>query len=482
VSIRRRLLVLLLSVVSGGWLVAGLLTYRDARHEVEEVFDASLAQTARVLLGLLGHEVEEEARVQRDVARVLREIGEEGQARYPILSGLLDVYREGVDVEPLRLRERVQRSGHRYESRVALLSHFPDGGVLIRTPNAPDLPRAPDGFSDFEDGTARWRVFSLTDPDTGLLVQVAENQAGRAALVREITGNALVSQLVTLPVLALLVWVGVGQGLRPLRQVTAEVERREPDALDPVREGNAPPEVRSLVRALNALLARLDHALQQERRFTADAAHELRTPLAAIKTQAQVALRADEGGGGRRRALVQIVDGVDRATHLVEQLLSLARADALSSGQLPLADLDLRELVAAVLEDLVPAAVTRGVAVGLVGGPARLRGDPQGLRLLVRNLVDNAVRYTPAGGLVEVGVEARAGETVLRVTDTGPGIPPEQRDAMFERFRRGQDETAPGTGLGLSIVKRVANLHRARVALTEGPGGRGLQVQVAFPT
>jgi two-component system sensor histidine kinase QseC len=479
-SIRRRLLIFLLTVVSAAWVTSGYLIYRDALDEVEEVFDANLAQTARVLLGLLGHEVKEEEEIQRDVEAVVRGLGEEGRRHYPVIASLLSRYTGKGELSHLRLVERGEGPGHRYESKLALLCRHAGGAVLIRSPRAPDFPRAADGFSDFHSGSSQWRVFSLTDPQSGVLVQVGEHQAVRQELVREITRNALTPLPFALPLLALLVWLGVGEGLRPLSRVAEEVERREPDALDPMPEGGSPKEVRPLVRALNALFQRLDRALKEERLFTADAAHELRTPLAALRIHAQVALRAEDPTR-RRQALERIVEGVDRATHLVEQLLTLARADTQAEGGLTLADVDLKAVASDVLEELAPWALARGTEVSLEGEAATVDGDQPGLRILLRNLVDNAVRYTPAGGIVGVRVETGADAVVLTVTDTGPGIPPAQRAAVLERFHRGETAGMSGSGLGLSIVQRIAELHGARLDLTEGRAGQGLSVRVSFP-
>lgn len=478
VSLRRRLLALLLSVVSAVWVISGYVTYRDAQEEVAEVFDANLAQSARVLVALLGHEVEEETEVRRDVESVFGELGEEGRGRYPVLSSLLQRYLADADRGHLRL-ETGTGPRHRYEANLAIVSRHADGSVLLRTPGAPPFRGTADGFSDFDVGTGPWRVFSLTDHRTGIVVRVGERQAVRQELVGYITRNTLAPLLLALPVLALLIWLAVGQGLRPLRQVADEVERRAPDALDPVPSQGVPAEVGPVVKALNALLQRLGRALEHERRFTADAAHELRTPLAAVRTHAQVALRADPAG--QRAALGRIVEGVDRATHLVEQLLTLARADVSRPGGMAWLKVDLTPLAAEVIAGLAPWALARGVEVALVPGVGHLRGDPQGLRVLLRNLVDNAVRYTPLGGQVTVAVEPRAGEVLLRVTDTGPGIPAGQRAAVLERFRRGEGGEATGSGLGLSIVQRIAELHGARLDLDDAPGSCGLQVRVRFP-
>jgi signal transduction histidine kinase len=234
-----------------------------------------------------------------------------------------------------------------------------------------------------------------------------------------------------------------------------------------------------LIAALNALFDRLRTSLEQERRFTADAAHELRTPLAAVKTQAQVALGAT-GEDERSRALGNVVAGTDRATRLVEQLLVLARLDpqkVLPHGQ----TVDLHELARQGVAELAPAAAAKGVEVSLAAGDAApVAGDAVLLAVLLRNLLDNAVRYTPAGGEVEVSVRRTTGGVSLAVVDNGPGIPEAERGRVFERFHRVLGSGEEGSGLGLSIVRRIADLHRASVSLDAGPGGRGLRVEVRF--
>ncbi|MCC6656772.1 MAG: hypothetical protein IT512_01160, partial [Rhodocyclaceae bacterium] len=283
-----------------------------------------------------------------------------------------------------------------------------------------------------------------------------------------------------LPALALLVWLAVGAGLAPLAGVAREVARRDPDNLAPLDPGRSPREVLPLVAALNALFGRLKDSLEQERRFTADAAHELRTPLAAVKTQAQVALGAT-GEAERSRALANVVAGTDRASRLVEQLLVLARLDpqtALPTGQ----PVDLHELARQGVAELAPAAAAKGVEMGLAPGEATpVAGDAVLLAVLLRNLLDNAVRYTPSGGEVEVSVGRTSGGASLAVVDSGPGIPEAERGKVCERFHRLLGSGEDGSGLGLSIVRRIADLHRATVVLGEGPGGRGLRVEVTFP-
>lgn len=269
-------------------------------------------------------------------------------------------------------------------------------------------------------------------------------------------------------------------GLLPLGVVARQVQRRAPDNLAPLGERGVPREVSPLVQALNALFGRLRASFEQERRFTADAAHELRTPLAAVKTQAQVALAASSEDE-RRRALSKVVVGVDRATHLVEQLLLLARLDPQADlpGPVPVA---LHDLAASCIGEQAQVAADKDVTLALESGDeAVVLGNPTLLSVLLRNLIDNAIRYAPAASEVEVSIKRNHAGATLRVTDNGLGIPEDERDRVFDRFYRVVGAVERGSGLGLSIVKRIADLHHATIHLSQGSGGRGLAVEVSFP-
>ncbi|RCX26347.1 ATP-binding protein [Thioalbus denitrificans] len=448
-SIRRRLLLVLMPVLLLGWTGMAAWTWYDTAHEIEEVYDATLAQTARLLLAQVRYLLHEKSEQEAD--RHDMEISAEGP-------------------------------GHKYESKIAFSVRTTAGARLLHTPGAPDFATAAaDGYRDEVLDDAPWRVFSLQDRERGILVQTGQKYEVRHELVLYITLNTLGPMLLALPLLALLTWFSVGRSLRPLNQLAAAVARRRPDALEPVAESRVPSEARPLVAAINQLIKRMAQAFDRERRFTADAAHELRTPLAALKTQAQVALRAGDDTV-RANALRQINHGVDRSTRLLEQLLTLARMDA-HHATTGAESVDLGRLVAECVAEAAPEALARDVEVGLdaPAGDYVIHGSAGALGVLLRNLLDNALRYTPAGGEVSVGLQEQARGVTLCVTDTGPGIPPEEREAVFERFRRGADAAAPGSGLGLSIVKRIAELHGSRVRLEAGPGGAGLRVCVTLP-
>ena len=486
-SIRRRLLGMLLSAVLLVWLVVLLLVYRSAEHEVEEVFDADLARSARILQSLLLHEVEEEREINHRVHEAMAELGPQGLSTYPKLAAALRDYRaEAVAEEAnerLELVSIAQQAGHKYGAGLIFVARFANGGLMMRDSAAPEIPAAADGYADMVLNDETWRIYSLTEPRTGFMVQVGEKRAFRLELVHYITRNTLMPLMLALPVLAVLIWAVVGHALAPLQRLAREVSMREPDALHPIDDDDTPREVHVLLLALNQLFDRLRSAIRRERQFTADAAHELRTPLAAMKTHLQVA-RAQSAEAATRASLDKALEGVDRATHSVEQLLVLARADAAQTKAMVDTPVDLREIAAAVVSGLSQQAVERDIDLGLDAAEAiSVRGDATALQLLARNLVDNAVRYTPPGGTVTVTVTRDAQGASLAVADDGVGVPVEERPKIFNRFHRGSGEQAlgaDGSGLGLAIVKRVADLHGARIVLGEGLNGRGLRVRLEF--
>ena len=297
----------------------------------------------------------------------------------------------------------------------------------------------------------------------------------------ETLGEALVWPLAAaLPALALAIWLGVGAGLRPLGELRRELARRGPGDLARLDAARAPVEIEPLVAELNRLFGRIDQALARERRLTADAAHELRTPLAVLSTQAQVARRASSDAA-RNEALDAIVAGAERAARLAEQMLTLARLES-GQGSGALQRAELRERVRAVIAEAAPRALAKGLDIALEDGPpVALECHAPLLAVLARNLVDNAVRYTPAGGRVRVAVAGDPGVARLEVTDNGPGVPPQELAHLGERFHRLAAEGEAGSGLGLSIVLRIAELHRGRVRFAAGPGGAGLAVSVELP-
>lgn len=298
----------------------------------------------------------------------------------------------------------------------------------------------------------------------------------RTAIAESIAAHLMHPLWVAVPLLAALIWGSVAWGLGPLRKLTDEVASRDPQNLEPLAVAG-PAETQPLVTALGGLLSRVGDLLENERRFTADAAHELRTPLAVIRTHAQVALAATDEAE-RRQALAGVVGGTERAAHLVDQLLFLARLEAALNFE----DTDLAALAAAVVAEYSIRAEAKGIDLGLEPQAAgMIRGNPHLLSVLLRNLVDNAIRYGKPGGKVDVSVGSRDGQVVLEVADNGPGIPADLRDAPFGRFRRGLGTGEEGSGLGLSIVAAVAARHLAAITIESGQGKSGVTARVAFP-
>jgi two-component system sensor histidine kinase QseC len=481
-SLRRRLLVSLLGGIALTWLVAAALVYRAAGHEVEEVFDADLLRSAQTLQALLLHEVDEERDMAETIRRILDELGAVGQQRYPFLAETLQHYAKQAGSERLDLVRDAQLAGHRYGAGLVYVARYADGSVMLRDQDAPDLPQTPAGFTDVRIDGHAWRIYRLGHDAGGVTVQVAERQSFRDELVGYITRNTLMPLLVALPVLAVLIWATVGRVVAPLQRVADAVADRAPEALEPIGERGAPREIDVLVKALNALFGRVAATLERERQFTADAAHELRTPLAAMKTHLQVT-RANLSQTDALAAVDRALSGVDRITHLVEQLLLLARADAGQVANTPADSVDLRDIAMEAVGLASQLAFERDIDLGLEAEhPVLARGDRPALLVLLRNLVDNAVRYTPRGGTVTVAVGGEATQGWCRVSDDGPGIEDDQVEQVFRRFHRGtQVAGTAGSGLGLSIVQRIARLHGADIELGPGLDGRGLSVTVRFP-
>jgi two-component system OmpR family sensor kinase len=295
--------------------------------------------------------------------------------------------------------------------------------------------------------------------------------------------------LAVFPLSAAIVWFGVRQALRPAGKVAAEVGRRRHDDLQPLPIEPLPRELRPFAESINGLLDRLATALAVQRRFVGDAAHELRTPLAALQLQLGN-LEHAVGEAERRESFEALRGGLARATRLVEQLLALARLDP--DAALERTPVDVERVVREVLADLAPLAEAKGIDLGIVEStPVRLTAHAESIRLIVRNLVDNAIRYTPAGGRVDVRLQRTPGilgdgaapgggdALTLEIADTGPGIGPSDRERVFDRFYRGDAATdATGSGLGLSIVRQAVEQANGTITLAEGEGGRGLRVTV----
>jgi two-component system, OmpR family, sensor kinase len=429
-SIRARLLAWLIGGVvligaAGGWVV-----YRNALAEADAFFDYHLRQTALIL---------RDEPVEYSLA-----------PRLPASDASYDFVVQVWSLDGVRI----------YLSRPH--SVLPESTTL--------------GFSTVTTNEGRWRVYGAQAMTK--VIQVAQPMRVRERQAVDLALKTLRPFALLLPVLGFLIWLAVGSALEPLQRLTTLVKARRVEALDPLPNERLPDEVRPLVEALNDLLVRLDAALDRERAFLADAAHELRTPLTALHLQMGALARA-ANETERNDAMEKLSAGVQRAIRLVEQMLSFARQEPrIEPGRVrvPLADI-VREVVA----ELVPFADAKHIDLGISNSQSAIvLGDPDALRTLTRNLVDNAVRYTPEGGRVDVSVEG-APHVVLKVVDNGPGIPPEERSRVLDRFYRRPGTSPPGSGLGMAIVKAIADAHAATLTLDSGPDGKGLAVSVGFP-
>ena len=437
-SLRRRLLGLLLGGVTVAWLVTMVFSYIDAHHEVDELFDAELAQAAQTLLALATHD-------------------------------------DGDEIEDLG------EATHKYQRRLRFQIWRADGTLLLRSKNSPATPLTEaSGFSETRGNDGHWRHFSQWNEGNSLQVQVSENHHIRDELIGHIAWRLLFPALFGLPLIGLWVWIATRRGFASLDGIARQIASRDPQQLQPVYPATAPEEIRTLLESLNGLFRRVEHTLEAERRFTADAAHELRTPLAALQAQLQVAQRARDGEE-RDRSMNQLQSGLTRAAHLVDQMLHLARLDPESSLPDP-KDVNLAGLAEEVCADLGPQILVKNIDFDLTAtADDKVTGQPEWLRVLIRNLVDNAVRYTPEGGVVRVDITRNDSGVMLSVADSGPGIPINERESVLRRFHRLNQGSQPGSGLGLAIVARIAELHGATLKLDTSNTPKGLLVTVQFP-
>lgn len=443
-SLQIRLIGLMLGAMSLFGLVAGIQSYRNALHEADEIFDAQLAQLGQTLLAVAIHADDDETESTGPIAHKYQR------------SLAFQVWSTEHDQPRLLL--------HSGKSAAALPDPLPE-----------------EGFSHGEWQGQRWRYYRQGDPKRELEVVVGQNDRVRNDLAKEVAWHNLQPFLFGLPLLAVAALIAIRLGLRPLRKLAQELQQRSPERLDPVRLADAPQEIAPVIDALDRLFARVAGTIENERRFTSDAAHELRTPLAALRAQVQAAMLTEETTQ-RRVSLEKSLQGVDRMSHLVEQLLMLARLDELSSA----ARFEAVELAAVVREccaELGPAALARKIELELEEeqtGP--INGSADLLKVMVRNLLDNAIRYTPQGGRVSVTIRPLETTLQLEVRDNGPGVPAAQLALLGQRFSRLDPTLAEGVGLGLSIALRIADIHRANIAFARATEAGGLKVSVAFPS
>lgn len=334
------------------------------------------------------------------------------------------------------------------------------------------------GFSEVTGSGERWRTYTARAGEYTL--QVAQPVAYRQQKAAKIAFNAVVPVAAIVPIGGLIIWLGIGYGLRPLRHITREVQTRDPKSLAPITLGALPSEVAPLVRSLNELMARVDHALELERQFIADASHELRTPVTALGLQLDL-LESARTAAEREESIRDVRQGIRRMEHLIEQILTLARLDPDIAANIE--NIDLARFLEETHSDFLHVAALKSINFRLsIHARPNIRGEVPSLRALVHSLMDNALRYTPEGGEVSIALETAGSKAAIIITDSGPGIPEPLRDQVFERFFRAHaDGNDNGTGLGLAIAKRAAERLNVRVQLQDRPHGDGLIALVEFP-
>ncbi|MGO4504586.1 MULTISPECIES: ATP-binding protein [unclassified Dyella] len=371
-----------------------------------------------------------------------------------------------------------------HESEVGFQVFDRQGRLVLGTINLMTLPATPDDRSAYHDLKKQhhvWRVFNYVDPNSAYVIRVADRYDSREDIVHTLWLDHGLPFLFGLPVLALLVGWAVGRGLRPLASLTTALSEREPGSRARIVLPDAPRELRPVLNALNEQLDRQEDALERERRFSADVAHELRTPLASIQLNLESAMETVDPDE-IQDSLAGAHGSVVTLGRRIEQLLALAKLEA-GAASSPFEAVDLVDLAGGVVQELTPGLQRRGVELGFVLHDSRVvvQGYAPALVALLRNLLENSLRYVPAGGRIQLAVVQNQQEATLEVIDNGPGIPLERRHAVFARFHREAGSRGEGYGLGLSIVARAASLHRATIELLDSPFGRGLRVRVSIP-
>lgn len=462
-SLRLRLLGLILLVMALVGVITVWTSYRSSEHEVQEMFDAELAQSARVLLSIL-------------LTRTRHE-------DFNSIQHFLD---QGVglsDKEYHNAQSWLGLEEHDYERKVAFQLWNREQGLLLHSPSVGNEPLSQTsleqrqiGYYDEVRPDGRWRIFSLLDEQGDYLIQVGERYDIREELIGEIIIRILAPSVLSLPILTLLIWFSVGKAMKPLYRLRDAISQRDPDNLEYVSLGGVPDEVIPLVKELNQLFGALEKALENERRFTDDAAHELRTPLSALKTQVQVALRATSAEQ-QKESLNYVLSGVDRMSHLINQMLTLARLD--SSYNHKAGEVDISQLVHSVERQLSDRIESKNLHVEYIpDDDTRIYTEATGLEILLRNIIENAINHSPQSSKVSIEVSRDGTDMTITVSDSGPGIDPADRERVFERYYRKPGQQQTGSGLGLSIARRCADLLGARLELKNVDKGSGLRVVI----
>ena len=460
-SLTRTLTLLVTSTVLLIALIAATWSYVESNHELEELFDAELAQSTRIVQGLVRHLADSQSLEQ--LAQTLRE------TLTLNLAEDIDPEADGDEILPAG-------AGHKYEKKLAFEVWTPDRIPLLDTLNADDAEGLTPGYSWAESQGYRWRVFTLKDAATGFWIRTAQREDIREELSEELALGNVLPLLLALPFLLLAASAAIRIGLRPLLRLERPIRNMAPERIHPLDDRQAPTEVAGLVQAVNSMLKRLNQALERERRFSADAAHELRTPLAALR------LNLEKACDSNPQPFNTLIQSVDRMTHLVEQMLLLNRVD--SGADFSPQFHNLSEILEQSIADVAPLALKKHIEPVLQDdvGDARVCCHDALINTLMRSLLANAIQYSPQHTVVETRLIPSADGYHVTVCDQGPGIAAADRERALSRFVRLDQRLGGGAGLGLAIARRIAELHGGQLTLSARPDGQtGLCVSLWLP-
>jgi two-component system sensor histidine kinase QseC len=472
-SIRNFLLISLILLVAIAGSITAVLSYTETKEEVEELFDAELAQMARILQSLfvpiIHLENSENTKISTALVYKTYTSFKQDKAQE-------QKHRQSTDDD--EESEYYTSKGHKYEQKLAFAVVNQKGQILLASnPNTTwDFSLINDGYSSLKLGKRLWRMFVLHDSDTNVRIFVGQRQAIRDGMIKEIGLSTLMIPLGLTPIIAVLVWLLVGYGLLPIKQISKELKHRNYSNLNPVDDEGLPKELKVLVDAINELFHRVLASAEREQRFTADAAHELRTPLAGTKIQLQNALRMAESSDIQHSIKKSLI-GIQRLTDMVEQLLMLSRLDHEKTLQ-DMETLNLQELLQEIAIDLEDLLEQKQLTLDWQETAlAVCRGNRGAIRVLLRNLLENAVRYTSEKTVITIKLEQHG----ISVIDQGPGVPEGQLDRLAERFFRVTGSGVKGSGLGLAIAQQIAEIHNGKLLLANRNDGQtGLIASYCF--
>lgn len=461
-SIRKFLLVNIIIAITITTSLTILGNYILDQKDIQHHLDSFLSQTGLAFQSLIGEDID-----SRNLAKL--------QESLNTIPALAVLSHKNLD-NPF---------DYNYEDKFQFQIWDKNGNLLLHSANAPleQLSDGLEGISTIEIKKEPWRVFTSINPKNNVSVVVAEHYDVQTELDRRIVRDDIYIMLTVYPLLGILIWIIIGKGFSPLKRVANEVSHRAATRLESVDLAEVPDEIKVLVDELNNLFRRLQNAFDREKRFSADAAHELRTPLAVLKSQAQVAMRSKDPEE-QRYALNKLVASVDRSTHVVEQLLTLSRVvDDEAYTEESRERVNLRQVAVDEILHQAPIAVKKNIDIELICPEEKITviGNATALGIMLRNLIDNAIRYSSDNGFVNVKIEETNNHVLLQVRDNGPGIPKELRTRVFERFYRVMGTKQQGTGLGLAIIARIAKIHKATISLDEPAEGTGLEINIVFP-